>query len=79
MRTTLASTGLLLLFCSVAHAQSPQRGKAVEDCKSELGSRFQRPALLACVERKMDAARASGKVKPKTGEACKFSSSGKKC
>ena len=79
MRTALAIASLVLLVCSSAHAQDALRGKAVDDCKAELGPRFKQPALTTCVESKMNAARSSGKAGAKTGAACKFSSSGGKC
>ena len=79
MKAVFAFIYLTLLLSSPSYAQAPVRDKAVDACKSELGPRFQRPELMACVERKMDAARAAGKAKPKSGEACKYSTAGAKC
>ena len=79
MKSVFVGAGIMLFLCTPSYAQAPLRGKAVDECKSELGRGFKQPSLTACVDRKMDAARAAGKAKPKTGETCKYSVSGKKC
>ena len=79
MKSLLVGAGIILLLCSTSYAQAPQRGKAVDECKSELGPKSRPQERTACIVRKMDVARAAGKVKPKTGEICKYSATGNRC